>query len=332
MVEVLVAIVITAIIVVVLIAITRLATDTWKDGRDQASASHKANAALNQLGRDLETMMLRSGNNYEWLYVTVDPDSMDVGPDGSGGGDRNAANMAQLVFLTTASDRYDGDIGGSGDAGGDVSCVGYRLGFRNEVAELTGATGSATTDPTFAMYRHLVEPDDAYGTVLAVTDLQSAYATNHQANDLNANTLLVENIYEFSIIFTLEYEYEDTNSGAIVTGQKMVVINPRGLESDGTTALDKDRFAEYLRIKGNKIESDCLVGDIDGNGTDDEPGVLITNTTKMYNLRVTAATVSVTVLSNDGIRELKLFPNSDRSTIIKKYGRSYSKTVSLPRP
>jgi len=116
LVELLVAMAITVILLGVLVYMTGISMDTYKNSRNEVRASRQAKEAVETLAKDFEGLMAkRDGNTYEWLYAKV---------DNATGAEYVAANASQLIFFTGATDRYNGDIGGSSDRGGDISTVG----------------------------------------------------------------------------------------------------------------------------------------------------------------------------------------------------------------
>ena len=117
LVELLVAMAITSIIVVVLISVTSMALDTWNRSRSELRAARQGKALIDTMARDFESMVVRSGNNFEWLYANVAIPA--TGPNGN-----LSPNASELIFFNGATDRYNGGVGTPTDLGGDVSCVG----------------------------------------------------------------------------------------------------------------------------------------------------------------------------------------------------------------
>ena len=137
LVELLVALAITAIIVSMLVTITATALEGYATSRNVVKASREAKAACDQLARDLESLVVRSGNDFQWLWA-----STESSPPGPNGG--QSPNASRLVFFTAATDRYNGALNTPQDNGGDVSTVGYRLLFRDPVSD--------SNNDTFASY------------------------------------------------------------------------------------------------------------------------------------------------------------------------------------
>jgi prepilin-type N-terminal cleavage/methylation domain-containing protein len=194
LVELLVAMAITSIIVVVLISVTSMALDTWNRSRSELRATRQGKALIDTMARDFESMVVRSGNNFEWLYANVAIPTN--GPNGN-----LSPNASELIFFNGATDRYNGGVGTSTDLGGDVSCVGYKLAYQDPIS----AAGTADT-MTFALYRKLVDPNVTFTSLLGQANLQTAYAGI--AAGVNATESLqnfvCENIYQFTLTFHVD--------------------------------------------------------------------------------------------------------------------------------
>ncbi|MCP5534953.1 MAG: type II secretion system protein [Akkermansiaceae bacterium] len=292
LIELLVAMSITVVLIGVLVYLTAISMDTYRDSRNEVRASRQAKEALETIAKDLESMVSRrDGNTYEWLYAGEEGFS-NMGPSG-----KEITNTSQLIFFTGATDRYNGQIGVNGvDNGGDVSCVSYRLVYRDQIGD--------TNDDKFAVfsfYRHLVDPDDAF-ELLAVNDLESAYSTKFNDGDaLTANNFLVENIYEFTLTFLVEY----TPSGSNTTKIERVSLRQNG----------KDNYTEF-RLKGNKIQA-----------TGPGAGVIA-----IENGVIVGAEVSITVLTDRGITLAKNVSPEIWERERKKHSYHYTKTITTPRP
>ena len=65
LVELIVAMGITIIILTLLVSITGVALDGWRVSRNKVRAARQAKAALEQVSKDFESMVVRRGNNYE---------------------------------------------------------------------------------------------------------------------------------------------------------------------------------------------------------------------------------------------------------------------------
>lgn len=236
MIELLTSVAITAVIITVLIGMTRVAMDAWKDSQDKTKASRQAKEALETLAKDLEGIVIRSGNDYEWAFVKSESTNQD-GPSAS----TQMSNPTEILFFSGATDRYDGKIGSTDDKGGDVSTVSYRIVYQDQL------NPADDEFPVFALYRNLVNPDETFNNYLSQQNLMTGGVYN--ADDTKEqNNFLVENIFDLTITFI--FEYQDA-SGQTIT--KRVPITADGTASD-------------LRIFGDRIEvGGSVLNDPSGN-------------------------------------------------------------------
>ncbi|MFK7909961.1 MAG: type II secretion system protein J [Akkermansiaceae bacterium] len=292
LIELLVAMSITIVLLGVLVYLTGISMDTYRDSRNEVRASRQAKEALETISKDLESMVSRrDGNPYEWFYAGREPRGLE-GPSG-----QEITNASQLIFFTGATDRYNGQIGTADDKGGDVSAVGYRLVYRDQISNSDDEQFAV-----FSLYRHLVNPDEAFD-LLAVEDLKAESAgVFNDGNDLTAENFLVENIYEFTLTLLVEY----TPANSTISKIERITIRQNGSNS----------YSEF-RLKGNKIEVQGGPGGSDADA--------------IANGRIIGAEVSITVLSDRG---LTLAKNTGlpRSELIKKHGYHFTKTITTPRP
>ena len=138
MLELLVAMSVTVILLGMVTFMTGVSMDGYKGSRDKVVAGRQAKEALDAITKDFEAMVARAdGSESMWLYADVEPklvadnaaNTTLVGP-----ANKKIPNACRLIFFTGAPDRYDGDIGGTNDNGGDVSAVGYRLAYRDQIS------------------------------------------------------------------------------------------------------------------------------------------------------------------------------------------------------
>ncbi|MBT8038385.1 MAG: prepilin-type N-terminal cleavage/methylation domain-containing protein [Verrucomicrobiae bacterium] len=307
LIELLVAMAITVVLLGVLVYMTGVSMDTYRDSRNEVRASRQAKEALETIAKDLESMVSRrDGNAYEWLYAGVDSESGTSDSTGPTGKDGQITNRAQLLFFTSATDRYNGNVGVVGeDDGGDVSAVSYRLVFRDQIGDTDDEKHAV-----FSFYRHLVNPDETFGVdsnpgLLAVDDLQSTYQTNFASDGLAAANFLVENVYEFTVTFLVEYV--DDNGTPNDAADDFNQIERVTLMQD-----DSGGYQEF-RLKGNKVEA------IGPNSTEIEQGSIV------------GVEVSITVLTDRGLALAKKSGIS-REDLVKKHSYHYSKLITTPRP
>lgn len=288
LIELLVAMSITVILLGVLVYITGISMDTYKSSRNEVRASRQAKEAIEAIAKDLESLVTRrDGNPYEWIYAGEETSDL-TGPN-----NREIVNHCHLIFFTAATDRYKGEIGNSQyDKGGDVSAVSYRLVYRDQILD--------TDEPeyaVFSLYRNLVNPNEAFD-LLAVDDLEAAYASAHKKQDLEPSHFLVENIYEFTVTFLIQYLDEGTQKSKI----ERVTLSQKGSKT----------YSEF-RFKGDGIDAEG------GNANLIEEGEIV------------GAEVSITVLTDRGVTLAKKSGLS-REELLKKHSYHYSKTINTPRP
>ncbi len=301
LIELLVSMAITVVLLGVLVYMTGISMDTYRDSRNEIRASRQAKEAIETIAKDLESLVSRrDGNTYEWLYSGVDSKSGITDSTGPSSKDGQIANRAQVIFFTGATDRYNGEIGVDGvDKGGDVSAVSYRLTFRDQIGDT-----SDERHAVFSLYRHLVNPDETFGvdgaaSLLAVEDLRAAYQNGFEARDLVAANFLVENVYEFTLTFLVEYTTTGTTP---VTKIERVSMMQNG----------NGGYQEF-RLKGNKIVADGP------------------KSAEIENGRIVGAEVSITVLTDRGLTLAKKSGIS-REDLVKKHSYHYTKAITTPRP
>lgn len=297
LIELLVAMTITAIIVGVLVSITGTAIDTWNRSREELRASRQAEAMIQIMSKDLESLVMRSGNEQEWLSAIS-----DIPADGG------SPNASRLIFFTAATDRYEGQVGVQGqDQGGDISCVAYQLTWKDPVS-----ADSATEEfETFVLNRYLVDPDQSFEHLLGQTDStvpaksldglymdgnpDTAFAGYRSQIDEDRN-FVCENIFQFTLVFHVQ-----TFDAAGSPENRMVSI--------GTTGDGKTQF----RVHHDEIET-----------VSDEPdladGVL------------TAVEVSVTVLTDRAISQLReTNALADDADWLATNSYHFSRLIQVPR-
>lgn len=298
LIELLVAMAITTIIITILVSITSLSLDTWNRSRSEIRASRQGKSMIDSMSRDLESLVVRKGNNFEWFYAKSNPSN--EGPNGT-----SSPNAADLVFFSAATDRYNGDIGVSGkDLGGDVSTISYQLAYKDPIA------GSSDDDfKTFVLYRKLINPDVTFnktlGTAFTPTGdaLLTAARNEGGAVDEKSN-FICENVYQFSLTFHVEVTRAD---GTLAT-----VPVPLG-KGNKTT--------ELFKIAGSGLHMDA--GMTGGAG--------ITNDMLKAG-RLTSIEISLTVLTDFGIAQMRkrTFQNNDKDDFIAENSYQFSKLVPVP--
>jgi prepilin-type N-terminal cleavage/methylation domain-containing protein len=292
--ELMVAMAITTIIVTVLVSITSIAMDTWNRSRSEIRAARQGKAMIDAVSRDLECLVTRRGNEFEWLSVLGNQGGMP-GPSAL-----QSTNAAKLVFFSASTDRYNGEIGIQGkDLGGDVSCVSYVLDYKDPI------TGTGTGTETFVLNRLLVNPDETFLNLLGKDSLDTAFASK-QTELKRVENFVCENVYQFTLTFHVEV---NVVSGTTTTPTVVPVTVGQG---SGSTA------GKFL-IKGTGIETDFSKGSITQE--------------QLKAGRLKAVEVSLTVLSDAGVDQLRRRPfggDSAKSEFMAKNAFHYSKLIQLP--
>ena len=297
LVELLVAMAITTIIILVLVGVTSVAIDTWKRSRSEVRAASQGKAMIDSMARDLEAMVVRTGNTYQWLYAET-PSTMPA-VSGLSGQSQPSSNALDLEFFTSVTDRYDGGIGTSADQGGDISGVSYKLVYEDP---LTSSTSS--NYGTFTLHRTLVNPDKTYTDLLGKTDadFHTAFQT-FESGAKAAESFVCENIYQFTVTFLVEVSRA---SGSSTT--KLIVPVTMG-----------NNFVDSLKVNGDKIE---VKGSVNGASTDEISAG-----------RIVGAQLSLTVLTDFGLEQLRarsFSTDADRAKFFAKNSFEYSKMINLP--
>jgi prepilin-type N-terminal cleavage/methylation domain-containing protein len=283
--ELMVAMAITTIIVTVLVSITSIAIDTWNRSRAELRASRQAKAMVDTMAHDFESLVTRRGNDFEWLSAVSEPPT-------------NSKNAVLLVFLSAITDRYNGDIGTPGvDLGGDVSCVGYKLDWKDPI----GGGSTSKKLETFVLNRYRVDPRPTFDTLLGKSEIGNLFSTTYGSELEKEENFVCENIAQFTITFHVEVKPTGTGTGTSTTEHKLVSISP-----SGTGAVQ--RFS----IKGSGIETTPANDDLKSG-------------------RITAVEISLSVLSDSGVVILGNAPaKADDPVWLAKNSYQYSKLVQLP--
>jgi len=300
--ELMVAMAITTIIVTVLVSITSIALETWNRSRAELRASRQAKAMIDTMARDFESLVTRRGNTSEWLSAIAN--TQEIGKK------VKSSNASELVFFTAATDRYNGKIGDpTGDKGGDVSCVAYRLEYRDPIQP-----GGASNFETFVLNRLLVNPDDTFRDLLGKTDstkpassLDKVFAASaYAANLSNPANFVCENVFQFSVTFHVQVT--DTTQTPAVQVNLPVTI--------GQT--NSSQSTKSFTIQGTGLKTEITGGAY-------TPEQIAAG-------RVTAMEVAVTVISDFGIDQLRTrtFSGSQQAEFLAKNSYEFTKLVQIP--
>ena len=294
--ELMVAMAITTIIVTVLVSITSIALDTWNRSRSELRASRQAKGMIDTMARDFESLVTRRGNANEWLSAITE--------SGTIGDKVESTNASKLIFFSAPTDRYNGEIAGKDQimgnsddpAGGDVSCVAYQLDYKDPI------DSSASGFETFVLSRKLVDPKPTFDQLLGVANKDKPLAgvfngVFNLAAVSDPTNFVGENIYQFTVTFHVQVT--DSAKTPPVTSVPVT--------------LGKD--TKSFRILGTGILTDPVSSNL-----------------LLPSGRVTAMEVSVTVISDFGIDQLKrrTFTETQQAEFLAKNSYQYTKLVQLP--
>ena len=296
LIELMVAMAITTIIVSVLVSITSVALGTWNRSRSELRAARQAKATFDFIVRDFEALVTRTGGDAEWLSALT-PSSLP------GSSSLQSSNAAELIFFTVAGDRYNGQNGATTtDKPGDISCVGYALQYQDPIV------GSSGTFKTFALNRLLVDPDKTYTDFLGKNDLSAAYST-YKTKLGNPENFVAENIYQFTMTFYVQ-----------VTKLVGTTLQPITVPVKIGTTETSQSTTEF-RITGAGLKTK-FGGTTDVTSDEIKAG------------RVTAMEISMTVLSDLGVDQLRnrKFSGTQQAEFLTKNSYQFSKLVQLPAP
>jgi len=291
--ELMVAMAITTIIVTVLVSVTSLSLDAWNRSRAEIRASRQAKTMVDTMARDFEAMVTRRGNSFEWLSAKASL------PDGNP--KLQSSNAAEVYFFTSATDRYQGNIGGANDLGGDVSCVGYKLDYKEPIQSEKGDF------KTFVLNRKLVDPKEAFDNLLGMTNLIEEFEKSPQGIDASSN-FVCENIYQFSLSFHVEV-VKNTGTPPSITHVVPLTISEGSIDT--------------FKILGTGLVYTGTPNSI--------TGVTLTEA-EIKAGRVTAVEISLTVLSDYGIDQLRrrTFSGNQQVEFLNKNSYQYSKRITIP--
>ena len=289
--ELMVAMAITTIIVTVLVSITSIAIDTWNRSRAELRAARQAKSMVDTMASDFESLVTRRGNANEWLSA--------ISPQTAPGDKLESTNSAELIFFSGSTDRYNGEIGGAADEGGDVSCVAYRLNYKDPIDR------NGNTFRTFVLNRLLVNPDETFEKLLGKPDLTNAFSVYSSKLDEIEN-FVCENVFQFTITFHVEVTQGTGTSAKVLTVPVTI-----GQSNSG-------KVTKSLKIKGTGIDTSATPNGVSAD--------------ELKTGRIKAMEVSLSVLSDAAVDQLRTRPFTDtqKSEFLAKNSYQYSKLVQLP--
>ncbi len=311
LIELLVAMAITTIIITILVSITGLSLDTWNRSRSEIRASRQAKAMIDSMSRDLESLVVRKGNNFEWLYAKFNP------PGDSPKDQYESPSAADFVFFTAATDRYDGNIGPDfPNSKGDVSTVVYQLTYKDPIGG-----GSNDKFKTFVLYRKLINPDVTFGVtpdpgILGTQFTESGNGLLTTAQNAGAavdddTNFICENVYQFNLTFHVEVAKPD---GSLITVPVQL------------GAVGEDKATNLFKVGGSGLHMDDI------NRTYSNLSKAELNKALKVG-RLTSVEISLSVITDFGLRQMQSprdIDENDLDEFIAENTYQYSKLVPVP--
>ena len=255
LIEIMVATVIMVILVGFFIKITTDVLNVWNRSAGKLSSSADARIAMDLITSDFENSLIRN-NGQQWLRVQ--------GPEKAGG--EFNGNSVSLKLFSVATDRpkyyLASDTKPEGAAAGDpisgeLCAVGYHLKFKESYA---GGT------PTYALYRHIINP---YETFIDYLDTAQVDSTQANLSGINPSpsgwselaitqneNYLVGNIVEFKLLVYLQGEANPINADADSFALKDMTYSYGG--SDASLQSGEQKSIDYVVISLKVISDEGM--------------------------------------------------------------------------
>lgn len=314
LVELIVAMAITAGLVVVIMQLTNQGVALWQKVQEDVSTSTSGRVALQTMSHDLESFQMKGNNRYEWLFAKTEQEHRGGAiPKGL-----QIPRSVQFVFFACAPDRnpavssstslrnnYRGARAHNMDTQGDVNAVGYRLMYRDQVLNLDANGKEKGIFPIFSLYRLVVPPREAYEKLMGQSSLQAAYVPFERQEEDN---FLCENIVELSLVFNIEYVSSEADAESGQVGYESVSIP---VISSSSSTMGKS-----ISVYGDRI---------------------VAGPKTYRNARIVSASMSITVLTEEGVSLIEQIRQGRRRApkpqdFFRSHTRAFSAEVLLPQP
>lgn len=196
LIELMVATGIMVLLVLAVMTMTGNVLDIWGNASGRLGANAEARTALQYLGDDLETLVVRPKKQI-WLQVDYTP-----------AGNPFLEKRPSLSFITATEHRDR-----SGTDYGNICAVNYQLAFQHPI--ITTASG-VTPAPIFGMYRTVVNPSTTFTNILsqgfeldddgniASDDLETLIRSNVTGSLASFNNFLSSHIAGLDVSFYAE--------------------------------------------------------------------------------------------------------------------------------
>lgn len=315
LVELIVAMAITAGLVLIIMQLTNKGIDLWKKVQEDVSTSTSGRVAMQIISHDLESFQMKGNNSYEWLFAKTEQ-ARQGGKLPKG---LQIPRSVQMVFFACAPDRnpavssstslrsnYRDARAHNTETQGDVNAIGYRLMYRDQVLNVDASDKEKGIFPIFSLYRQVISPRESYDNLMCRDQLDQAYVPYEKDEKEN---FLCENIVELSLIFNIEYVSDEANAETGRQAEYQSVSIP--VISSTSASMNKS-----ISVYGDKI---------------------VAGTATYRNARIVSATMSITVLTDEGVNLVELIRQKRRSApkadeFFRSYTRSFTGTVLLPQP
>lgn len=203
--ELLVALAITSIVVVLLISMTGVVADAWRDGNNKIFTNTEARAAFNRLTEDLESAVIRDTiEDAEWFQARVDDSS---------GFSTEPANPTWLMFFTVPTDRQLFEYeAGTGDYDETQPVPGNVYGVSYKIVEQDPVGGGSGEYRLFGLYRAFPDADnpaeETFNNILGIPALETYWEGRDETEDID--NFYISNIFDFSFTFWITVFGEDS--------------------------------------------------------------------------------------------------------------------------
>jgi prepilin-type N-terminal cleavage/methylation domain-containing protein len=196
LIELLVAVAITSIIIVLLLGMTGVIADAWRNGSNKVFTNAEARAAFNRLTEDLESAVIRDTiPDAEWFQVR-----MDTG----GAFTSEPANPTWLMFFTVPTDRQLFEYkAGSAEYDKEKPIAGNVIGVSYRIVEQDPVKGGESDYRLFGLYRSFpkaVNPaEETFLNILGKPSLDTYWQSRPETED--KDNFYISNIFDFSFTF-----------------------------------------------------------------------------------------------------------------------------------
>ena len=218
LIELLVAVTITSIIIVLLLSMTGVIADAWRNGNNKVFTNSEARAAFNRLTEDLESAIIRDTiPNAEWFQAKMDT---------SGDFSSPPANPTWLMFFTVPTDRKLFEYkGGTAEYDKNKPVPGNVIGVSYRIREQDPVKGDKGDYRLFGLYRAFPKAtnpaEETFRNILGTEDLAKYWSGKPETED--KDNFYISNIFDFSFTFWITV-YE--GKGGKAAAPKTIPVPP----------------------------------------------------------------------------------------------------------